>query len=268
MRATWLLGAVLLLAGCTGTPHLPEQAIRAVSQDSRVQYIVLHYTSSSLAESLATLSRGQVSSHYLLGEDGYVWQLVDDNARAWHAGESQWQGRTYLNASSIGIELVHLGYTDRADGSRQWHPYDPRQITALKTLLAELLKRHQLGPERVLGHSDIAPGRKVDPGPLFPWAELAESGLAQAPSEPAIAQATTALASQLPAADWFVEQLKALGYLPPWYALSADPEQTQLSKALSAFQLRYRPGNFSGEMDLASAALLAALATQRPLLQQ
>ena len=262
MRTIWLLVAVLLLAGCSGTPLAPERSVRASSQDSRVQYIVLHYTSSNLAESLATLSRGQVSSHYLLGEDGHVWQLVDDNARAWHAGESQWQGRTYLNASSIGIELVHLGYTDQADGSRQWHPYDPRQITALKTLLAELLKRHQLGPERVLGHSDIAPGRKVDPGPLFPWAELAQDGLAQAPSERDIAQATLALSNQVPTADWFVERLKTQGYLPPWYALSADPEHTQLTKALSAFQLRYRPDNFSGAMDLASAALLAALTRQ------
>lgn len=259
MRTVWLLVAVLLLAGCSGTPLAPERSVRASSQDSRVQYIVLHYTSSNLAESLATLSRGQVSSHYLIGEDGHVWQLVDDHARAWHAGESQWQGRTYLNATSLGIELVNLGYTDEADGTRRWHAYDPRQIRALKALLAELLQRHQLSPERVLGHSDIAPGRKVDPGPLFPWTELAAEGLAQAPSERSIAQARLALASQVPTADWFAERLRKLGYLAPWYVLTADSEQVQLRKALSAFQLRYRPSDFNGEPDLASAALLAAL---------
>lgn len=253
------LTLLLLLVGCQGTPHHPTRSVQASSQDSRVQYVVLHYTSSNLAESLATLSRGQVSSHYLISESGHVWQLVDEHARAWHAGDSQWQGRTYLNAHSIGIELVNEGYVDEADGTRRWFAYPDAQIRALEVLLADILQRHQLGPERVLGHSDIAPGRKVDPGPLFPWARLATAGLAQALDDSAVARASQQLGQSLPDSQWFSLRLQRLGYLAPWYRLTDDSQEQHLRKALRAFQLRYRASDFEGEKDLASAALLQAL---------
>src|SRR5690606_23568076 len=101
------------------------------------------------AGGLRTLTQGEVSSHYLINDTPpTIYRLVDENRRAWHAGDSSWQGRTWLNASSIGIEIVHPGYRDRPDG-RYWYPWNPQQIDALIPLLQDILQRHGLPPERV-----------------------------------------------------------------------------------------------------------------------
>ncbi|ETX13896.1 N-acetylmuramoyl-L-alanine amidase [Roseivivax halodurans JCM 10272] len=108
-----------------------------------------------------------VSAHYLISERGRIWQLVDEEARAWHAGQGAWGGLTDLNSRSIGIELAN-------DGGQ---PFGELQMIALETLLAGILARWQVAPERVIGHSDMALGRKVDPGPRFDWRRLARRGL-------------------------------------------------------------------------------------------
>lgn len=175
-----------LLAGCAGGLRINTDHT-AKDQDSRVQYIVLHYTASDSQRSLAMLTHGGVSAHYMIDQEGTIYRLVDENRRAWHAGESEWEGRTWLNATSIGIEMVNLGFRDTPTG-RQWYPFTEEQIKALIPLLKDIQQRHRLGPNAVIGHSDIAPSRKQDPGPMFPWARLAAAGIINWPTPATVAQ--------------------------------------------------------------------------------
>jgi len=135
----------------------------------KANYIILHHTSSdTLERALTTLTNPltEVSSHYLIDRNGRVFQLVDENQRAWHAGESYWGGHTDMNSASIGIELVNNGK----------EPFAPAQIKALLALLSDIRSRHKIPRANFLGHADVAPGRKTDPSALFPWRQLAQSG--------------------------------------------------------------------------------------------
>lgn len=256
------LSMLVLLGGCTRSLEI-DTRYSSVNHDSRVQYIIVHYTSSGFDRALNHLTRGAVSSHYLISEQPTIYRLVEDDRRAWHAGESSWQGRTWLNASSIGIEIVHPGYTDTPEG-RVWHPWPTEQIDALIPLLQDLLKRHGLSPDRVLGHSDVAPQRKVDPGPLFPWQRLAAEGVSIWPDARQVAQRRSELADQTPPLAWFEEALGNFGY-----SLEAKPGQTNaIRNVIAAFQMRFRPSLFDGEPDAETAAILATLvpeATQSAL---
>lgn len=150
----------------------------------RAQVIVLHYTEQdSVERSLRTLrtanSGGRVSSHYLVGDDGRIYQLVSDEHRAWHAGAGSWGTIHELNSASIGIEIDNDGV----------EPFSDAQVAAVIRLLEDLTARHRIPRTAVIGHSDLAPGRKIDPGPLFPWKRLHEAGFgiwpdADAPSPP------------------------------------------------------------------------------------
>lgn len=249
--------AVLLLAGCARGPAI-DTRYSSDSQDSRVQYVILHYTSSGFQRSLGTLTRGPVSSHYLIDEDPpRIYRLVDEDRRAWHAGDSSWQGRTWLNATSIGIELVHPGYTDTPMG-RVWHPWTPQQIEALIELLADILERHNLTADRVIGHSDVAPQRKLDPGPLFPWQQLAEAGVATWPDVAQVQHHLEYLAGRVPPPAWFGQALAGFGYLVPQTETQAQVNPA-LRNVLAAFQMRFRPSRFDGQLDSETAAILAAL---------
>lgn len=248
---------VLLLAGCSGLKI--DDSYQSVGQDSRVQFIVLHYTASDLPRSLHLLTEGQVSSHYLIAEQpATIYRLVDENRRAWHAGDSQWNGRTWLNSPSIGIEMVNRGYTIRADGQKVWAPWSEQQIDSLVVLLKDIMQRHGLTAESVVGHSDIAPQRKVDPGPAFPWQRLAQEGLIHWPDSHAVAAHLKTFSQQLPSITWFQEQLAQVGY--------AVPEHGELDEAtrnvLAAFQMKYRPQRYDGEPDAQTAAMLLALTIQ------
>ena len=168
MKLLISLVLLTLLTACTTGPKL-DISHPSANHDSRIQFVIVHYTNASLERSLALLTHGQVSSHYLIGDQQRptVYKLVDENLRAWHAGESEWQGRTWLNSSSIGIEIVNPGYTDSPTG-RVWYPYSEDQVQALIVLLKDVVARNHIDPRHVLGHSDIAPLRKLDPGPMFP----------------------------------------------------------------------------------------------------
>ena len=131
-----------------------------------------------------------------------IYKLVDENQRAWHAGESQWKGRTWLNSSSIGIEIVNKGFRDTPQG-RVWYPYTEGQIQTLIALLKDLKTRHGVPGANIVGHSDIAPQRKVDPGPLFPWQRLAEAGLIRWPDAAQVASRRGEFEQALPDALWF-----------------------------------------------------------------
>lgn len=249
-----LLLICLALAGCSRGLVI-DTSHTARGQDSRVQYVILHYTSSNSARALNTLTLGEVSSHYLIDANPpTIYRLVDENRRAWHAGDSSWQGRTWLNASSIGIEIVHPGYHDTSEG-RQWQPWDQAQIDRLIPLLQDILQRHGLPPERVIGHSDIAPQRKLDPGPLFPWQQLAEAGVAIWPDAARVTQYQHLLGGQTPPLAWFEMALERFGY-----SLAARPGQTNATRnVIAAFQMRFRPARHDGLPDAETAAILAAL---------
>jgi len=259
MKAFGLVALLLLLAGCASGPEI-DTRYSAVAQDSRAQFIVLHYTSTDFEHSLELLSRGEVSSHYLIDRaPAKIYRLVDENRRAWHAGESEWQGRTWLNSSSIGIELVNPGYEQTADGRRLWYPYPEPQIDALILLLKDVMQRHGLKPGAIIGHSDIAAQRKVDPGPLFPWKRLADAGLLRWPDARLVAAHREVFSRALPATEWFQTQLAQQGYRVPRHGML--DEETR--NVVAAFQMKYRPARFDGMPDAETAAILAALEAQR-----
>jgi N-acetylmuramoyl-L-alanine amidase len=255
MKLFSLVLSLLVLTGCASGPRIDTRH-PSVNHDSRIQFVVLHYTSASQERSLALLTHGEVSSHYLIGDDNppTIYKLVDENLRAWHAGEGEWQGRTWLNSSSIGIEIVNPGFRDTPTG-RLWYPYTEGQVEALIVLLKDISKRYNIDPRHIIGHSDIAPMRKLDPGPLFPWKRLADEGLAIWPNAQAVARQQGWFEDQLPDIGWFQQELARLGY--------ATPQTGELDVAtrhvLAAFQMHYRPSRFDGTPDAESAAILQVL---------
>ncbi|MDP5217950.1 N-acetylmuramoyl-L-alanine amidase [Ruegeria sp. 2205SS24-7] len=137
----------------------------------RPAFVVIHYTAMTSAEAALKrlcLPEAEVSAHYLIGADGTTWQMVREEDRAWHAGAGEWRGLTDINSRSIGIELDNTGAT----------PFAEAQMAALEVLLPVILSRWDISPENVIGHSDMAPGRKIDPGPRFDWQRLERQQLA------------------------------------------------------------------------------------------
>ncbi|MDH5823296.1 N-acetylmuramoyl-L-alanine amidase [Luteimonas sp. RD2P54] len=178
-RTLLLTICIAALAACSHAPPRNPLAHWVPSDnhdERRAVLIVVHYTEQeSVRQSLHTLrtrnSGGRVSAHYLIGDDGALYQLVADQHRAWHAGAGSWGAIGDVNSASIGIELDN-------DGSE---PFPDAQIESLLVLLEDLTTRLRIPRENVIGHSDLAPGRKVDPGPLFPWKRLAEAGFGRWP---------------------------------------------------------------------------------------
>lgn len=258
MTMRWLLlAAAALLAGCATAPGgVYDTRYRAVSQGPRVDLLIIHYTAQDFPTALRTLTQQEVSSHYLVDDNRpyTVYRLVDESQRANHAGVSSWKRRTMVNTSSIGIEIVNLGYEETAQG-RRYLPYPPGQIEAVVALVRDIVKRWQIPPERVVGHGDIAPGRKVDPGPLFPWKRLADEGLTVWPDAAKVAALQPHFERALPEIAWFQRELERFGYGVPASGMLDGPTRA----ALVAFQMRFRPQRYDGEPDAECAAMLAAL---------
>ncbi len=209
-----------------------------------VSMVVLHYTGMQSAE--AALERmcdpaAQVSAHYMIDEDGTVIRLVPEDKRAWHAGKSYWRGITDVNSASVGIELVNPGH--------EWgyRPFTDAQMEALIPLLAAIIARHDIPLANVVGHSDIAPARKDDPGELFEWETLARYKLALKTPKPRIS-----LVYDEPGA--FFLALERWGY-----------DIADGRAALRAFQRRWRPRRIDGELDGEVGALLFELLLERDL---
>ena len=163
----------VLLAGCASfqpDTTLPARVVASPNHDARqATMVVIHYTTNDDAgHSLDTLTSParKVSAHYLIDTQGNLVQLVPENRRAWHAGQAYWAGMTDINSASIGIELDNSGS----------EPFEEAQIATLLNLLTDLQSRHKIRAANVVGHADVAPGRKVDPGPYFPWRRLAQAG--------------------------------------------------------------------------------------------
>lgn len=270
MKKTWIgaAGALLLSAcaqaplGMAGASHeFPSQ-----NEDSRVLFLVIHYTEESWVDSLRVLTRaeapdGQVSAHYLVrDEPGIVYQLVDENRRAWQAGPSYWQGTQNLNSASIGIEIVNPGDKDLKTGRRngQYQPYTPAQIDAVIALVKDIVARHHIKPDRVIGHEDIAPDRRRDPGPMFPWHRLYEAGVVGWPDPTQVAARQAEYNQALPDVAWAQARLARIGYLvPPTGQLD---EHTR--NVISAFQMKYRNSKYDGELDAETAALIDVASTK------
>ncbi len=161
---------------------MKTEATPSPNYDARqlpVDALVLHYT--GMETGAAALARmcdeaAKVSAHYMVWEDGRVVQLVDEDKRAWHAGVSYWAGETDMNSCSVGIEIVNGGH-DFLNEDGALPPYPEAQIEAVMALCKEIIARHDIPGTRILGHSDIAPARKIDPGEHFPWARLAAAGI-------------------------------------------------------------------------------------------
>ncbi len=145
----------------------------AIAQNFRQKYVILHYTALDHDKSVRVLTTQAVSSHYLVNDstDIEIYQLVDENKRSYHAGISSWRKDATLNDTSIGIEIVNEGFKV-VDGKRVFVPFPEHQVKKVAALVQDIVTRYQIPPTNVLAHSDIAPTRKQDPGPLFPWKKL------------------------------------------------------------------------------------------------
>lgn len=208
----------------------------------RPDLLVLHYTGMrTAAEALARMRdpASEVSAHYMIDEDGACHRLVDEAMRAWHAGVACWAGERDVNSASIGIELVNPGH------EHGYRPFPDLQLARLVALCTELKARHGIAPHRFVGHSDVAPARKQDPGELFPWKYMARLGFGLWPKpNPTGAPATAMEAAFL---------LAEIGY-----------DIADLPAAIAAFQRRYRPSLIDGQLDRDTAALINGLAGLLP----
>ncbi len=226
--------------------ELVGRTVRSPNFDDRslpVSMAVIHYTEMPGVQ--AALDRlcdpeAKVSAHYLIGEDGEVVQLVDESKRAWHAGRSYWRGHRDVNSASIGIELDHPGH---ANGYRA---FADAQIDALIPLLARIVKDYDIPRANVVGHSDVAPLRKIDPGELFPWETLARYNLCLARPE------KLELGDPFSNDGAFYLALERFGY-----------DITDGHKAVEAFQRRWRPEKIDGEIDGQVRAILFQLLLDR-----
>lgn len=221
----------------TPSPNFDERALP-------VSMVVLHYTGmQDAASAIARLTdpEAKVSAHYLIAEDGQIVRLVDEAKRAWHAGKSFWRGVTDINSASVGIEIVNPG---REFGYRA---FPVAQIDALIPLMQEITLRYRITRGNVVGHSDIAPARKDDPGELFPWERLARLRLA-------LPSPTKNLMDPHWTDAGFLLALERFGY-----------DVTDPLAAIRAFQRRFRPATIDGIVDGECRAKLLALLLPRPM---
>lgn len=204
--------------------------------DAAIDMLVLHYTGMETAEAARARMcdpEAKVSAHYMIDEDGTVTRLVEEAHRAWHAGVSFWRGHTDINARSIGVELVNPGH------EFGYRPFPEAQTAALVDLARDIVRRHAIPARNVVGHSDVAPRRKMDPGELFDWQGLADAGVGLWPAESA---------DCLMDPDVVRDMLADYGY-----------ETGNLFKTLQAFQRHFRPARVNGRIDFETARLLKGL---------
>ncbi|WP_044178040.1 N-acetylmuramoyl-L-alanine amidase [Phytobacter massiliensis] len=268
MRRFILLLLALMLAGCASEKGIIDKdgyqldtRHQAQAAYPRIKVLVVHYTAGDFDTSLATLTDRQVSAHYLVParppvHDGKprIWQLVPEQQLAWHAGSSFWRGATRINDTSIGIELENRGWQNVA-GAKQFAPFEQQQIRALIPLMKSIISSYNILPQNVVAHADIAPQRKDDPGPLFPWRELAEQGIGAWPDPQRVAFYLNGRPPYQP-----VETASLLDLLAR-YGYDVKPGMTagQPKRVIMAFQMHFRPTSWSGAADAETQAIAEAL---------
>lgn len=257
-----------LLASCTRlTSHdgyYVDSQYPSQNTSQRIQYVVLHYTVEDDAKSIYLLTKGQVSAHYLIpsqpqqkNNQPVILQLVPETLKAWHAGDSRWQYHRSLNDNSIGIEIVNAGFSIDERGNKVWAPFHDIQIAALAPLVKDIMQRYNLPAENILGHSDIAPLRKSDPGRAFPWKVLSQQGIGAWPDDQTVKKYLSGRAANIPSDVLLLQKaLKFYGYAD--IPLSGELD-TATQKTISAFQMHFRPRNIDGQADAETEAIAFAL---------
>lgn len=232
--------------------------------NGRIRFLVMHYTTTDFNTSVKDLTGPSVSAHYLIPDysneeytarfnDMRIFNLVDENKRAWHAGVSQWAGRNSLNDTSIGIEIVNLAKDNR--GVFTFPAYHPTQIAAVIELAKGIIDCHpDITATNVVGHSDIALGRKRDPGPAFPWKELYAAGVGAWYEESIMQNYQAQFAQNLPSKADVITNLSRYGY-----DTSASSSESGYANLIRAFQSHFRPEKYDGVLDAETAAALYAL---------
>lgn len=232
-------------------------------ENGKADFLVLHYTALDDEKSLRVLTGGKVSVHYLVPsipkiERGkpVVIHLLPEDAEAWHAGKSFWRGKEGLNSSSVGIEIVNTGYTDEPDGTRKWYRFNDEQIALIIPLAKDIIKRHNIKPYNVVAHSDIAPQRKHDPGPLFPWDKLAQAGVGAWPNAADVKKHLAGRPKNMQTDVLTMQKLLTrYGYQVPLHG-KLDKETKNV---VAAFQMHFRRSNFNGIPDAETEAIIKAL---------
>ncbi len=272
-----IMVAVLAAIDQAPSPNFLERVDPDTGKSIEPTVLVLHYTAQPLArvKEIFSLANVQtpVSSHYTVDEDGSIYQHVNETKAARHAGVSYWRGlegadatQKKLNCHSIGIEQINLGYRDKAhkpagtrvQGSdKEWYPYDPRLIKSTIALCKEILARNKgITPRNIVAHSDIAPARKHDPGPLFPWKKLAHEGIGVWPRlekvRPLTCLPRSTYNDEQKRTDWLIKHLQIWGYRKPGSDATAQD-------IISAFQMHFRPTCIDGKADKETVDILRAL---------
>lgn len=267
-RRLWLCALALLLAGCAGEKGVIDRGgykvdtrRQAQAAYPRVKVLVIHYTADDFDTSLATLTDKHVSSHYLIpatppleGGKPLIWQLVPERELAWHAGASFWRGASRINDTSIGIELENRGWI-KVNGAKQFVPFNPPQIAVLTDLARDIIARYDIKPQNVVAHADIAPQRKDDPGPLFPWQQLAAQGVGAWPEASRVAFYLNGRDPYSPVdTALLLDALERYGY-----PVTPDMTPAQQKRVIQAFQMHFRPALWNGVADAQSLVIAEAL---------
>jgi len=277
--AFWSLIVVMLVTiGCDSGDTV---VIDSENQDTRVRIVVIHHTTADFQDSLDILTKrsdNPVSSHYLVPEPGdpsysknalKLYSLVSEEARAWHAGSSYWAGKTSLNDMSVGIELVNQTYcrkseepispdaTDQEPARICFYPdFAEPQLDMLLDLLKGILERHtEVKPTHIIGHSDIAPQRKIDPGPRFPWQRLYRLGYGAWYDDDTVVEYWEQFRIEMPPILTLQTALHTYGY-----SIEQSGEHDKQSRnVVRAFQMHFLPWQVTGEFSVETAATLYAL---------
>lgn len=237
---------------------LPHELIPAINFSDRVgvtgpDILLMHYTgvpTSEFAIEILTNGEREVSCHYLVHQDGGIVHMVDEDKRAWHAGKSSWEGAGDVNSRSIGIEICNPGHGEN------YHDFPDVQIEAVSALSMDIIARHAIQPRHVLAHSDVAPGRKIDPGERFPWARLASRGVglwvtpADIADGPVLEEGATGAE-----VAGLQRNLAAYGY---GLEVTGDYDAVTAT-VVAAFQLHFRSQLCDGRADVSTIATLNAL---------
>ena len=281
LRAAALLAALTLFTSACATRDPNRVVVESENQDTRVRTVVIHHTTANFQESLDILTRDSgnpVSSHYLIPEPGdpsypdkelKLYSLVEEGGRAWHAGTSYWAERSALNDMSIGIELVNQAYCHKSEEAASpdavdrkpekicFYPDFPEsQLEILIDLLEEILQRHpEIKPTDIVGHSDIAPQRKVDPGPRFPWQRLYRLGFGAWYDDETVVKYWEQFRKEMPPVLTLQKALHAYGYSIE----TSGENDAQSTNVVRAFQMHFLPWQVSGELTAETASVLYAL---------